>query len=418
MKIWILNHYATDMYFDGTGRHHCFAKYLMRKGHEVRIFCANTVHNTDNVVDTEGGLYIEKTGLDGVNYIFVRTRPYTGNGKDRVLNMIDYYRIIKKVLDIYKNAEGRPDIVLASSVHPLSLVAGIKWGKKNSVKCICEVRDLWPESIVEFTDLTNKNIIVKLLYKLEKIIYIRADALVFTMEGGKQYIIDKKWDNRIELNKVYHINNGVDLEVFEYNERKYIYPLNEDNNNFKKFNIIYAGSIRPANNVKTLAYVAKELKKRKIDNIIITVYGDGPEKKEIDNFIKVNSLDNIYMMGRIDKKYIPNILSGANNINCLNYKYSPIFRYGGSQNKLFEYLASGRPVLANVKMGYDVIEKYDAGIIVGSDDINDWIEAIKQLSNLNDEDYMNLCKNAKRAAMDYDFKILTDKLISVINSLK
>ena len=45
MKIWILNHYATDMYFDGGGRHQSLAKYLIKLGHDVKIFCANTVHN-------------------------------------------------------------------------------------------------------------------------------------------------------------------------------------------------------------------------------------------------------------------------------------------------------------------------------------------------------------------------------------
>ena len=33
-------------------------------------------------------------------------------------------------------------------VHPLTLVAGIKIGKKLKVPCICEIRDLWPESFI------------------------------------------------------------------------------------------------------------------------------------------------------------------------------------------------------------------------------------------------------------------------------
>lgn len=415
MRIWILNHYATDMYFDESGRHHAFAKYLIRMGHDVKIFCANTVHNSDVIVSLEGNKCIEKMGVDNVPYVFVKARSYQGNGKDRVLNMMDYFRNIKYVLNDYKKEEGIPDIILASSVHPLTLVAGIKWAHKNNIKCICEIRDLWPESIVEFTKLTKKNIVIQLLYKLEKWIYCNADALIFTMEGGEQYIKDKGWDIRIDLKKVYHVNNGVDLDVFNSNKEKNIYV--NDFKDIENFTITYAGSIRPANGVMNLAVLAQKLKHRGIDNIDIFVFGDGSDKKKIEAFIKMNELNNICLFGKVDKKYIPSILSGERNINCLNYHYSDIFRYGGSQNKLFEYLASGRPIIANVRMGYDIIEKYNAGIVLKNDDLDALIEACEYLIQLKDEDYENLCENAKRAAYDYDYKTLTKQLLSIINTL-
>ena len=55
MKIWIFNHYATNQYIDGTGRHQGLAKYLIRKGHDVKIFCADTVHNSNETTDIKKG---------------------------------------------------------------------------------------------------------------------------------------------------------------------------------------------------------------------------------------------------------------------------------------------------------------------------------------------------------------------------
>ena len=130
MKIWILNHYATNMYFDGLGRHQSFAKYLIKKGHEVKIFCASTVHNSDEVVDLDGKQYIEKKGMDNVPYIFVDTSIYKGNGVSRIKNMYSYYKNVKKVVSEYIKKEGKPDVIYASSVHPLALVAGINLKKK------------------------------------------------------------------------------------------------------------------------------------------------------------------------------------------------------------------------------------------------------------------------------------------------
>ena len=83
---------------------------------------------------------------------------------------------------------------------------------------IVEIRDLWPESIVAYKILNKENIIVKFLYFFEKWLYSKADRIVFTMEGGKEYIKDRKLNlnkrNKVNLDKVYHINNGISLNVF------------------------------------------------------------------------------------------------------------------------------------------------------------------------------------------------------------
>ena len=50
-KIWIMNHYATNMYFNEGGRHYWFAENLIKQGYEPTIFCANVRHNTDDIID-------------------------------------------------------------------------------------------------------------------------------------------------------------------------------------------------------------------------------------------------------------------------------------------------------------------------------------------------------------------------------
>lgn len=408
--IWIWNHYATNMFFEKGGRHHWFGRFLVKKGYNVKIFCASTIHNSKENLDTEGKVYCTDFS-DGIEYIFIKTPEYTGNGKARIKNMLVFYKKLFPVSKEIAAKDGHPDVILASSVHPLTLVAGIKIAKKFNVPCVCEVRDLWPESIVAFTNLTDNNIAVKLLYKLEKWIYKKADSLIFTMEGGKQYIIDKRWDKEIDLSKVFYINNGIDLDEFD---------LNVKNSNFeysielKKRNLIYAGSLRAANNVMNLVYAAKILKQKKVEDIQIIIFGDGPDKVLMEKYIKENRLDNIILIGKIDKQDIPKALTIENGINCINYKPVDIFKYGGSQNKLFEYLASGRPIIANIRMGYDIIEKNQAGIIASTNDANGLAEAIEEMTNIPDFLYSKMCYNARETARQYDFKILTNKLIDII----
>ena len=244
-KIWIFNHYASIMFFNRSDRHYNFAKCLKKSGYEPVIFCANAKHGKAQTFLPDTGLWQERMAEEiGVPFVFVHARTYEGNGKQRVLNMIDFYRNVKKTAREYAKKHGKPDIIYASSVHPLTLVAGIQLAKHFGVKCICEVRDMWPESIVAYSDrFTKRHPLIRLLYQGEKWIYKKADALIFTMEGAYDYIVEQGWDKDIPRSKVYHINNGVDLEAFRYNREHY--PVEDtDLNNPEQFNVVYTGSIR------------------------------------------------------------------------------------------------------------------------------------------------------------------------------
>ena len=152
MKIWLINHYASDMLFDKGGRHYWIAKFLKKAGHDPIIIGSNAKHCA------EGGLFFDDEELwhtllaeeIDVPFVYIKSRPYVGNGKGRILNMVDFYRNTLKAADQLAAHFGKPDVIYASSVHPLTLVAGIRIARQYGIKCICEVRDLWPESIVAY----------------------------------------------------------------------------------------------------------------------------------------------------------------------------------------------------------------------------------------------------------------------------
>ena len=170
-------------------------------------------------------------------YVFVKNRLYDTNGKDRIINMVDFYYNLIRTCRLYAKKNGAPALIYASSVHPLTLVAGIKLAKRFGIKCVSEVRDLWPESIVEYSDkLSKNNPIIRLFYQGEKWIYKNSNAIVFTFEGGYDYIKEKGWATEIPESKVFYINNGVDIESFNYNKENYCI-VDEDLENEKKLTL-------------------------------------------------------------------------------------------------------------------------------------------------------------------------------------
>ncbi len=415
-NIWIMNHYATNMFFNKGGRHYWFSKYLLKNKYSPTIFCANTRHNNRSIVEIKKGKHEIKT-TEGIPYVFVKTTPYKSNNVQRIMNMWLFYRNLFPVTREYAKIYGKPDVILASSVHPLTLVAGIKIAKRFDVPCICEVRDLWPEAIFYYSRIKENSLIGKLLTAGEHWIYKRADALIFTKEGDTDYIKEKGWDiehgGDIDLKKAHYINNGIDIDAF----RKSLETdrLDDPDLELDKFNVVYVGAIRPVNNVGNILDAASQLIDYK--DIQFLIYGDGNQKEMLERRIADESLSNVKMKGYVNKKYIPYILSKSS-VNILNYSQTQYnWARGNSSNKLFEYMASGKPIISTVKMGYSIIDRYKCGIELENATGEDLANAVLKIKNMSKEEYHELGQNAKKGVLDFDFRILTNKLIQVINKV-
>ncbi len=415
-SIWIWNHYATDMYKNYGGRHYWFAENLIKQGYNATIFCANTYHNRLEYIDTGNKKYCTDI-INNIPFVFVRTIRALGNGFDRIKNMSLFYLNLFSVAKDYAKLNGKPNVIIASSVHPLTMVAGIKIAKKFDIPCICEVRDLWPEAIFAFNKAKENSLLGKILVAGEHWIYKKANAIIFTKEGDTDYIKEKKWDKdqggNIDLSKCHYINNGVDIEAFH----KSINERNIDDEDLKssKFNVIYVGAIRPVNNVGNILDTAKLLKNYK--DIQFLIYGDGNQKEMLERRVEYENLTNVKMKGLVNKQFIPYILSKSS-VNILNYSQTQYnWTRGNSSNKLFEYMASGKPIVSTVKMGYSIIEKYKCGIELENSTPQKLAEAILEIKKMPLEEYELLGANAKKGAEDFDFKVLTEKLINVINTI-
>src|SRR5690606_22648673 len=113
------------------------------------------------------------------------------------------------------------------------------------------------------------------------------------------------------------------------------------------------------------------------------------------------------------KKYVPFLLSKSD-LNILHFQQSSLKKYGASLNKLFEYFASGKPTISDCEFGYDLIKKYNCGFVVDNASPKQLADTIIQISKLPKEEYQIYCNNARLAAQDYDFKVLTKKLIDIV----
>lgn len=404
MNIWLINHYAVPPQYYPLARPSTFAKYLLRMGHDVTIFAASTVHNSGQNLITDGSLWREEI-VDGIHYVYIKCKAYQGNGLKRIYNMCEFAWKLPGVCKRFP----KPDAIVATSVPPTSCAVGVHLARKYGCKGVAEIADLWPESIVAYGVAGPHNPAIIALRWLEKWIYKKADAVVFTMEGAYSYIEEQHWTKEISRSKIHYINNGVDLEVFHYN-REHYQVKDPDLEDSSLFTICFAGALVRSNNIDGMIDIASRLQSHQ--DIRFLIWGNGEEKERMLQRIEAEGLTNVRYKGTVEKKYIPYIVSHCS-LNFMHAADTALYRYGASPNKLFDYLAAERPILQDFTYYGDIVAAYGCGISCKWD-IDRVASAVETLYGLDDEARQEIQRNCRKAAHDYDFRNLTKKLIDVL----
>lgn len=407
-RIWFVSHYSMPPQYEMRIKTQMYAHLLNEQGYETKIFSASTIHNTDVNLITGKEKYIE-TQYDDLNFVHIRCHGYKGNGIQRIFNMLEFAHKFKK----YALRFPLPDAVVAD-VNCTNYRPVFSFCQKHNIPMYVDMRDLWPMSIVEYYKYSENNPIIQYLYRREKKMYRDVSGVLFNMEGWRDYLKDKGWLDELDVSKFHYINNGVDYEEFckQISQNPFYDPDLERTDVFK---VVYVGSIREANHLEPVVYAAKLLQRFSEKKIQILLYGDGDDCDRLRKLAESENISNIMFKGFVQKKLIPSILSKADAC-ILNYKKAKTLKYGGSQNKLFEYLAVGKPIIMTVDMNYNIVTQNNVGIALSEPNPEDIAEGIIRLASLSEQELSNMSDRAKSLAQCFDYRVLTEKLISILKN--
>ncbi len=411
MNIWMLNHYAHPPDTPGGTRHYDFARELVKQGHEITIFASSFDHRTRKDTRLQKGQSYRRENIDGVEFVWVRTSPYYGgNDWRRVVNMLSY---ALRVVPLGLRLKGKPDVVLASSPHPFAGVAGWLLAKLKGARFIFEVRDLWPQTLVEVGGYSSKSPAVKLMGILEKFLYRRASKIVILLPKASDYIAGLG----ITVSKIVYIPNGVSPELFSNTEAKLpagLYKLISDLKSQGKFLVSYAGAHGIANALDTIIEAAKWLQDDKNDKIHFLLVGEGPEKERLIEKARSYGLDNISFHKPIPKRVVPSLL-GSSDIAIVSFRKTDLYRYGISVNKLWDYMMAARPIVWAIDSANDPVAEAGCGITVPPEDGQAMAEAIIKLCNMSQQERQEMGKRGYDYVMKHhSVPVLAKKLQEVI----
>ncbi|MCF8714885.1 glycosyltransferase family 4 protein [Joostella atrarenae] len=398
-NIWIVNHYALPPNMPGGTRHIDLCKRLVKKGHTVTIF-ASSFHyqKLQDFKQYENENYIEEI-IEGVNFVWFKTFQYKKNNWKRFVNMLSY---TKKFVDYVKrnNRIQTPDIIVGSSVHLFSVYGAYKASKIKKAKFFMEVRDIWPQTLIDL-GVNKYHPLILLFSKLETFLYKKAEKIITLLPASKQYFIGKG----VPEDKIYWLPNGVDTGKFDN-----IYPLKKNS----KFTVLYAGVIGRANKLELLIDAASELTNSNRNDVFFKVIGQGQEKQRLVNTVEERKLKNIEFLDAINKNEVPQELVNAD-VLFFGLEDSPVFKYGISSNKLFDYLMSGKPIIFSCKAGNDPVQEADAGISIPPNSPVDLLNAISELQNKREQELIQMGERGRKYVIKHhDMDNLVDKFEKIL----
>ena len=294
--------------------------------------------------------------------------PYTGNGPTRVLNWLSY-AVTSFVAGV---RAGRVDLVYASSPHLLAGLSGWLLARSRRVPFVLEIRDLWPDVLVDMGALNESSIVLRLLRGLEHFLYGQAARIVVLTQG----VADHLKTLNIDANRVVVVPNGADPEDFRPPASREDLRARFD---FDGFVAVYAGAHGPANGLSLVLDAAADLQATE-PRIHFVLVGDGVEKPALTERAEREGLSNVRFLDPVAKRDMPALLNAADaGLHVL--ADVALFRYGVSPNKLYDYLAAGLPALTNTPGEVSaIVMEAGAGVAVAPDGIGEGLLTLARAS--------------------------------------
>lgn len=408
MNILYINHYAGSISMGMEFRPYYLAKEWMKLGHKVRIIAADYSHLRKNNPKVKKNFEIQV--IDGVEYQFIKTGTYAGNGVSRAITMEQFCQAL--MLKAGKLAdEFKPDVVISSSTYPLDAYPAKRIAKKAGAKLVHEVHDMWPITPMELYGMSKNHPFVRVMQAGENYFCKNADKVVSVLPEARNYLQAhgmKPWNYA-------SVTNGINLADWENQAPlpEVIADKLDKARAEKRFIIGFFGSHTRS---YSLDYLLKAAKKVGEDKLFLAFVGGGNYKEDLMEMAKELGLaeDSYCFFDPIDKTEIPALI-GACDASYVGAIKNRMFRFGIGMNKLFDAMMGGKPILYAVDAPNNYIEEFDCGISVEAEDVDSLADGIKKMLKLTKKRRKEMGSNGKKAVLEnFNFEVLAKKFIEAI----
>ena len=397
LNIWYLS--AHDQPKGQSSRTYDFACELVSHGHQLTMFTNSYCHWTHvERLKHDEKWRIEE--IEGIRVVWLRTVHYRGNGLKRGLNMISN---AWRSLQVARTLSDRPDVVIGPSVPLGTGWAASRIAKSKHASFIFEVRDVWPIILVDDGALSKKSPVYYVFRLIEKLLYRNAQRISATMP----HIFDHVSNSGGDPKKVTWIPNGVTFSRFA--------GLDSYNGGDQESIVaMYVGGFGMAHDVATIVRAAKRLQEEGNDKIQFVIVGNGPKRPGCEQLVLEYGLKNVEFRDPVSKSDVPRLQLEAD-IFLACVLDSQAYRFGLNLNKLFDYFASGRPVIFSGNAPNDPIIESGAGFSIAPEDSDAMVVALETYIEMSPADRIKMGESGREyVEREFDMRILGNRMEALI----
>lgn len=370
MKVLLIHQVFAIPRTPGGTRHYELARHCVQAGHSFTIVASDISYNTGNRI-VEKTKLVSEENEEGIQILRAYTLP--------IIHRSFFWRVVAFLGFMITSlmvalGVGDIDLVIGTSPPIFQTVSAWLVSTIRRKPFLLEIRDLWPEFAIDMKILKNP-LLIAMSRKLELFLYNRSTHILVNSPAYKDYLLEKN----VPEDKITLIPNGVDPRLFDPQSKG---ELVRDTYNLNgKFVVTYAGALGIANDISVILDAARQLSET--DDIHILLVGGGKERANLEVMANEYELSNVTFAGPHPKSMMPDFLA-ASDACVATLLPIPMFQTT-YPNKIFDYMAAGRPtILAIDGVIRQVIEAANGGIFVPPGDSTSLAAAIRKLANDRD----------------------------------
>ncbi|HNE69116.1 MAG TPA: glycosyltransferase family 4 protein [Anaerolineales bacterium] len=400
MHILIIHQAFASLNEPGGTRHHEFARLLTAHGHQVTVIASPVSYITGSAFRASVSSEVTEDKVT-----ILRASVYDAHHRSFLHRIVAFFSFM---LSSFWVGLGVKNVDLVWGTSPPIFQGVTAWvlARIKGAKFLFEVRDLWPQFAIAVGVLKNP-VLILLSEWLERFLYRRADRVMVNSPGFLEPVTSRG-AKRVEL-----IPNGADPSMFDPNNDGM--EFRRSNQLMDKFVVLYAGAHGMSNDLEVVLDAAALLVDR--NEIQLVLLGDGKEKPALMARAQKMDLTNVTFLPSVPKTEMASALAGAD--ACLAI-LKPLEEYKTTYpNKVFDYMAAGRPVVLAIDgVIREVVEAAGCGIFAAPGSADEVANAIRKLAadkkesrimGLQGRDYLQ--KNFSRAAIG-------EKLLGLLEDLR
>ena len=373
MRILTLNHYAGSPSMGMEYRTYSLSRELNHRGHHCAIVAGSYSHLRQRNPD-QASVEAGHTSVEGIDWYWIPTGRYRGNGVRRIASMLTF--AAKAWLRACRLAEEQqPDVVIASSTYPLDVYAASRIARIAGASLVFELHDIWPLTPQLLAGMSRRHPFIRVMQIAEDYYCRHADLVVSVLPNAIEHLAG----HGLTPDRYAVVPNGIDVVVARETQTPPEGHLTvlQNARDAGRLVVLFTGSVGPFDRLDALLRAVSLVNDIPVQLVVV---GQGPEIGTLRDLMSNLCLQNVSFLSPVPRCQLHGLLALAD-VAYAAVAASPLYRYGISLNKLYEYMMAGVCILfaGADDVFNDLVSEAGAGVSVAHASPEEIADGIRRL---------------------------------------